>query len=162
LDFLIPHNLRNAIFNGEGLRLRPAISVALAVAFIGLGIATVGVYTQSKRHTTSQGGDMVVNITTAPAGATIRINGEEKCPSGCRLSIPPGDYQVTALLEGYEASATVLTVKAGESPSLALGLQPQPQTVRVHTDLAQGNVKLDNQRETPLIDGQFILEKVAA
>ena len=102
------------------------------------------------------------HVTTVPAGAAIRINDENKCTSDCDLTLAPGNYQVIALLDGYEASAGALTVKAGEMASLTLALEPQPQTVRILTDLAQGKVKLDDQPEQELIEGQFTIEKVSA
>jgi hypothetical protein len=100
------------------------------------------------------------HIATVPPGAAIRINDENKCSSDCDLALAPGDYQVVALLDGYEAAAGALTVKAGETASLSLNLEPQPQTVRVLTDLAFGKIKLDDQPDQDLIEGQFTFERV--
>jgi hypothetical protein len=75
--------------------------------------------------------------------------------------LEPGDYQVTAFLDGYEPAASGLSLKAGAAAApLNLTLEPQPQTIRILTDLPQGKVTLDDMPVGDLQDGQFILENV--
>ena len=52
-------------------------------------------------------------------------------------------------------------VTAGTPPVLNLALTAQPQTVRILTDLDQGQVAFDDQPPVDLQEGQFILDKVA-
>jgi hypothetical protein len=90
----------------------------------------------------------------------VRINGEAMCTSNCSVSMPPGNYQITAFLDGYEAAASNVSVEAGKPAAVSLALDPQPQSVRVLTDLDQGKVTFDDQPPADLQDGQFVLEKV--
>ena len=41
-----------------------------------------------------------------------------------------------------------------------MALEPQPQSVRVLTDLAQGQVAMDDQPAADLQDGQFVFDRV--
>jgi hypothetical protein len=102
-----------------------------------------------------------VQITSSPPGASIRINGEEKCTSDCMVPLMAGDYQVTAFLDGYEPAASGVSVVQGQPASVNLTLEPQPQSVRILTDLDQGKVTVDDQPAADLQEGQLILDKVA-
>ena len=53
-----------------------------------------------------------MRVATTPPGAAIRVNGEAKCTSDCSLALPPGEYQVTAFLDGYQPAASTLKVTA--------------------------------------------------
>ena len=101
-----------------------------------------------------------IQVATNPPGASVRINGQPVCTSNCSVSMPPGNYQVTAFLDGYEPAASSLAIKAGKPAALNLPLDPQPQSVRVLTDLDQGKIAFDDQPPVDLQDGQFVLEKV--
>jgi len=102
-----------------------------------------------------------IQVATNPPGAAVRINGEAMCTSNCSVSMPPGNYQITAFLDGYEAAASNISVEAGKPAAVSLALDPQPQSVRVLTDLEQGKIAFDDQPPVDLQDGQFVLEKVA-
>ena len=104
---------------------------------------------------------VAVQIATTPPGASIRVNGEARCTSDCALTLPPGTYQITAFLDGYEPAASGVNVVAGRPETLNLPLEARPQTVRILSDLAQGKVALDGQPPADLQDGQFVFEKVA-
>ena len=101
-----------------------------------------------------------VRIATTPSGASVRINGEAKCTSDCTLPLAPGNYQITAFLDGYEPAASGITVAAGQPGSVSLALEPQAQAMRILTDLDQGKVTLDDQPPVDLQEGQFVLDKV--
>ena len=105
--------------------------------------------------------DVAVQISTKPPGASIRVNGEMKCVSDCRISLVPGTYQITAFLDGYEPAASGISVALGKPETLELNLDARPQTVRIFSDLAQGKVKLDQQAGVDLQDGQYVFENVA-
>jgi len=104
--------------------------------------------------------NVAVQVTTTPPGAAIQVNGEAKCTSNCSLALPPGDYQVTAALDGYQSAANALKVTARQPRSLNLSLQPQAQMVRILTDLPQGQVSVDGQPPADLQDGQFVINNV--
>ncbi|MGH9645549.1 MAG: PEGA domain-containing protein, partial [Bryobacteraceae bacterium] len=99
---------------------------------------------------------VAVKIATTPSGASIRVNGEEKCTSDCTLTLPPGPYQITAFLDGYEPAASGVSLVAGRPLTLNLPLETRPQTVRILSDLAKGKVILDGQPPVDLQDGQYL------
>ena len=107
------------------------------------------------------GAGVQIQVATNPPGASVRINGEPMCTSNCSVSMPPGNYQIAAFLDGYEAAASNVTVQSGKPAAVSLALEPQPQSVRVLTDLDQGKVAFDDQPPADLQDGQFVFEKVA-
>lgn len=107
-------------------------------------------------------GTVAVNITTTPPGAEIRINGEVKCKSNCRLNLAPGNYQVTAALDGFDPGATGVTVVPGNPVNVSLNMVAQTQTVRLFTDLESGRVVLDGKPAGVLQDGQLVLDRVPA
>ena len=104
---------------------------------------------------------VAVKIATTPSGASIRVNGEEKCKSDCTLTLPPGPYQITAFLDGYEPAASGVNLVAGRPQTLNLPLETRPQTVRILSDLAKGKVVLDGQPPVDLQDGEYLFENVA-
>ncbi len=106
-------------------------------------------------------GTVSVEILTAPPGAAIRVNGEAKCKSNCRVNLAPGNYQVTAVLDGFDPGATGVTVSPGSPISVNLRLISQTQTVRVLSDLDSGRVILDGQPAGELQDGQLVIDRVA-
>ena len=101
-----------------------------------------------------------MDIITTPPGATIQINNDTKCTSNCRVNLAPGNYQVTAMLDGYDPAATGVTVLPGAPINVTLALQNQAQTVRIFTDLPSGKVTLDGATPIALQDGQLVLDRV--
>jgi hypothetical protein len=104
---------------------------------------------------------IAVQVSTTPAGASIRVNGEARCTSDCTVTLAPGPYQITAFLDGYEPAASGVNLVAGKPYTLNLPLEARPHTVRILSDLAQGKAVLDGQPAVDLQDGQYIFEKVA-
>lgn len=104
--------------------------------------------------------DVPIQISTTPPGATIRVNGETKCMSDCRISLAPGTYQITAFLDGYEPAASGVSLVLGKPETLNLNLEARPQTVRIFSDLAKGKAALDQQPPVDLQDGQAVFENV--
>jgi hypothetical protein len=105
-------------------------------------------------------GTVPVDIVTTPPGATIQINNDTKCTSNCRVNLAPGNYQVTAMLDGFDPAATGVTVVPGSPINVSLALLNQTQTVRVYTDLPSGKVYLDGKPAPDLQDGQLVLDRV--
>lgn len=102
-----------------------------------------------------------VQIATTPPGASVRVNGESQCTSDCSLSLAPGNYQITAFLDGYEPAGSGIAVSPGQPVMMTLPLEPQAQSLRILTDLDQGKVALDDQPPVDLQEGQFIVDRVA-
>ncbi len=145
---------------GDGATWKRALLLGvIAGAVVSILVLVVLVNQARKRNLIA---NVAVQVTTTPAGAAIQVNGEAKCTSNCSLALPPGDYQVTAALDGYQSAASAFKVTAGQPGSLNLNLQPQAQMVRILTDLPQGQVSLDNQPPADLQDGQFVINNVAA
>ncbi len=101
-----------------------------------------------------------VQISTVPPGASVRVNGDPQCASDCKLSLAPGNYQITAFLDGYEPAASGVAVNPGQPAAVNLTLEPQAQSLRILTDLDQGKVALDDQPPADLQEGQFIVDRV--
>jgi hypothetical protein len=115
---------------------------------------------QNPENALTTGNSIPVNIRTTPPGATIQIDNETKCTSDCRITLPPGNYQVTALLDGFDPLATGVTVVPGAPINVVLNLQSQAEAVRFLTDLVSGRVFLDGQPTGQVQDGQLALDRV--
>ena len=100
---------------------------------------------------------VAVRVVTTPPGASIRVNGEAKCNSDCSMPLPPGEYQVTAFLDGYQPSASNIKVAPGQVFSRQHQAGTAAADVRILTDLPQGQVIFDDQPPADLQDGQFVI-----
>lgn len=128
--------------------------VAILVGVLGFGALIV-----RKRLNGSK--EISIAVSTTPAGASVRVDGQPNCTAPCSLSLQPGDHQITAFLDGYEPAASGVMALPGKTLSpITLSLDPLPQTIRVLTDLPQGKVTLDDQPPVDLQEGQLVLEKV--
>jgi len=125
-----------------------------------VSILLLALLVNQARRRNLTGAGVQLQIATIPQGASVRINGEPKCTSNCSVAVPPGNYQVTAFLDGYEPAASGVTVSRGRAASVNLALEPQPQMVRVLTDLDQGKVAFDDRPPADLVDGQFVFDKI--
>jgi hypothetical protein len=155
-DWLADHNLRRAVWIGVAVGV-----VGWLVLFITLvQIARHRNMPEKASVVASSAKTVPVEFVTSPPGATIQINNETKCKSNCRVDLPPGNYQVTAMLDGFDPAATGVTVVPGPSITVNLTLPSQTQTVRVFTDLPAGKVYLDGEAAGELQDGQLVLDRV--
>jgi hypothetical protein len=145
---------------GDGATWKRALLLGvIAGAVVSVLVLVVLVNQARKRNLIA---NVAVQVTTTPSGAAIQVNGEAKCTSNCSLALPPGEYQVTAALDGYQPAASALKVTARQPGSLSLSLEPQAQMVRILTDLPQGQVSVDGQPPADLQDGQFVMNNVQA
>lgn len=156
-----PLNLRRALMIGAGL----GVAAWLIIFVILVQIARNRNMPDTPRTVMTAAakpapGTVPVEFVTTPPGASIRINGESKCNSNCRVNLPPGNYQITALLDGYDPGATGVTVVPGNLINVSLKLVSQTQAVRVLTDLEGGRVLLDGKPAGDLVDGQLVLDRV--
>lgn len=142
------------------MRWKRAVMVGvLCGALVAAGI----IFTLVRRTRTRNAAvaPVALAVTTTPAGASIRVNGDPKCTANCSLDLPPGEYQVTAFLDGYVPAAAAVTISPRKPANISLALSPQDQAVRIVTDLPQGKVTVDDQPAGDLQDGQFMLAKIA-
>jgi hypothetical protein len=133
--------------------LATGIAAGAVVAIVLIGFLA---YQARKRYLAQA--EVEVRMATLPAGASIRVNGEPKCDSDCNMGLPPGEYQITAFLDGYEPAAANITVNPGKPAAVSINLTPARQSVRILTDLPQGRVTLDDQPPVELQDGQAVFD----
>jgi hypothetical protein len=137
-------------------------------AILGLIVAVAGiaflVNLARKRNKVPEPGTAAieVQVATTPPGAAIKVNGEDKCTSPCSVSLPVGDYQITAFLPGYEPGANGVTVAAtGTPPQVNLTLEPSPQPMRILAEgVDGGQVTVDDQPAGVVQDGQFVVDNL--
>ncbi|MEP6963342.1 MAG: PEGA domain-containing protein, partial [Acidobacteriota bacterium] len=139
---------------------RPLWTFAAGAAIALIAIVVLVNMARDRNRAVALATPMDVKLTTEPAGASIRVDGQESCTSNCSAKILPGEHQVAAVLDGYEPVERPLTIVASQAGALHMVLQPQTQTVRVFADLSQGEVLLDGNKAGDLQDGQFFLERV--
>ena len=135
--------------------------LGLLVAVAGIGFLLYRARMRKAAEPAAAAG-IDVQVATTPPGAAIKVNGEEKCTSPCFVSLPAGDYQITAFLPGYEAGATGVTVAAGAAPpQVSLTLEPSPQPMRILAEgVDGGKVTVDDQDAGVVQDGQFVIDSV--
>jgi PEGA domain len=141
------------------------VGVMLGALFAIVALAFI--VNQSRKHNrvieneqAAEGAAVQVQMTTTPAAASIRVNGDAKCNAPCAVALPPGSYQVTAFLDGYDPATSSLIVYAKQPGAVNMVLTAQPQSVRILTDLDLGKLVFDDQAPVDLQEGQFILDKV--
>jgi hypothetical protein len=138
-----------------------AIGAVAAIILLAFVVNLSRKKSENEKRIAAEGAAVQIQISTTPANASVRVNGETKCTSPCSVELAPGSYQVTAFLDGYDPATSALTVSAAQPSNLSLTLASQPQSVRILTDLDQGKVTFDDQAPVDLQEGQFILDKVA-
>jgi hypothetical protein len=150
-------------------------SLGALLALAGIGFLVYNKHKGSQGATQGATGSQIqLAVNTNPSGASLRITGdtasaqhynnETKCDATCTISLEPGTYQITAFLDGYEPSVSGVKIDPGTQPpaSLSLTLEPQPQSLRVLTDLPQGTIAIDDQPPQNLQDGQFVMDGLKA
>ena len=141
----------------------------LIVPIAGLLVALVFIFLAlrpARKVNPASAGLVQVGIATIPPGASVKVaaqgaaaGGETACTSNCTLPLPPGAYQVSASLDGYDPAAGAVTVTARQPAAVSLTLRPAAQSVRLLTDLEQGTVQVDDGPPVNLQDGQLVLDK---
>src|SRR5208283_5245269 len=145
---------------------KPAMIGGLLGLFVVAAI--VGIMAYMKRKPAAppvapQASTVAVSVGTIPAGAEIRVNDQSTCKSNCRIDLKPGQYNLMAVLPGYEQALQSVTVEAGHPTTLSLTLIPQAPSLKILTDLGNGGqVVLDGKLMGPLQDGQAVFDHLAA
>jgi hypothetical protein len=136
-------------------------SKTLRNAFIGAAVLIVLVSLFALwRRSVSTGDGVEVEIRTTPPGARIVIGGETKGTTNLTLRLQPGDYQISAELDGYEPVVTPLNVQSGVPTGVGLILNPWRPSVRVYSDLELTGVTLSGRQMNPGAAGEFVLDSL--
>ena len=141
----------------------PAKTVAMvAGSLVLLAIVTWVTVKAIHRHLATPPAvvQLPLRVRTLPAGATIRINGEVKGLSDLELSLPPGTYQIEAILDGYQPSSSPYEAKAGAPSAVEFTLQPAFPLVKLTVDTSGGRVWLDDQPAVELEGAQWSADKL--
>jgi hypothetical protein len=78
------------------------------------------------------------------------------------VDLEPGQYNLSAVLPGYEQALQSITVEKDHPLNLSLTLVPQAPSLKILTDLANGGqVMLDGKPAGAMQDGQIVLDRVA-
>lgn len=96
---------------------------------------------------------VAVQIRSDPQGASIRVGNQTCTTPRCTIDLLPGDYNVSARLQGYQAVEQTLHVAPGHGSTLDLTLRPlitsppptnTAGTLTVHTHVPDALVFVDN------------------
>ena len=101
-----------------------------------------------------------VRLNTSPAGAVLSIDGQGCGTSSCKVDLAVGRYQAEARLAGYEPSTLFFEVSDSDTnrSPITISLVPLPTVLRISSDLAQGEVTLDNEVLGALEEGELEAE----
>jgi len=74
-----------------------------------------------------------VQVVLVPAGATLRIDGEDQPPGGAQRTLPlaAGEHRLEARMKGYTPAAQMVTLAGGETAAIKLRLVPGDDRVPV-------------------------------
>ncbi|MBA3975417.1 MAG: hypothetical protein C0504_14525 [Candidatus Solibacter sp.] len=130
-------------------------------AFVGAAvlIVLVSLFALWRRSVSTSDG-VEVEIRTTPPGARIVIGGETKGATNLTLRLQPGDYQISAELDGYEPVVAPLNVQSGVPTGVGLILNPWRPSVRVYSDLELTGVTLSGRPMNPGAAGEFVLDSL--
>lgn len=134
-----------------------------AITGLVVFLAIAGMVSSARRKkqvVAAPAGAAPVEVNTHPPGASIRVNHQARCTSNCRIELVPGKYELTAVLPGYEPQASTVTVAPGRTLAVSLTLLPQPQSVRVNSDLSPGRILLDGRPAGELLDGELTIDRI--
>jgi serine/threonine protein kinase len=131
--------------------------VAAAAGLLLLLAGMTWILVRVIRHRPSQPtvASMSVHVHASPAGAAIRINNEARGISDLDVSLPFGNYQIEAQLDGYQTAQTGFEARSGAPGSLDLILQPLLPAVKLTSDAGTGKVWLDKQPTSELDGAQW-------
>jgi serine/threonine-protein kinase len=141
--------------------IRPPRTLPKSVRFAIIGgallIVLLSVFALWKRTQTDTLATVQVEIRTTPPGARIMVGGEQKGLSNLTLDMTPGNYQITAELDGYEPVVTPLTVQSGVPTGVGLILNPWQPSVRVYSDIEITSASLSGRQLNPGAAGEYVL-----
>lgn len=98
--------------------MRRFLFVALAL------LAAVSMSRQVALYAAEQGS--VLNVESIPSGATIIVDGDQRWISPIEMELPAGKHQLKLHLKGYRDVESTVDLKAGETKSVSLTMEPLP------------------------------------
>lgn len=159
-----PVSPKQAAPAGGGGAIRPpkALPKPVRNAIIGgaILIVLISIFALWKKTQVSGTGTVLVEIRTTPPGARITVGGEQKGLSNLTLEMAPGDYQITAELDGYEPVLTPLSVQKGVPTGVGLMLNPWRPSVRVYSDIEIASASLSGRPLNPGAAGEYVLDSL--
>jgi hypothetical protein len=66
-----------------------------------------------------------VEITLSPAGATLRVDGEDQPQGARKIALGPGTHRLEARLAGHAPAAQTISLDSGETARASLTLKPE-------------------------------------
>ena len=104
----------------------------------------------------------MVHVHVSPPGATIRIDNEARGASDLDISLPIGNHQIEAQLDGYQTASSSFEVRAGAPPgSVDLTLQPVLPVIKLTADTGTGRVSFDDKPASDLDGAQWSKDSLA-
>jgi hypothetical protein len=113
------------IKDGEDYPYAPALEHNRAAGSSQSGEGAINPEQQERLRKAMKEGKGIIAIFSEPSGATITINGRA-VPKATpfRVPVPPGDYQITLMLDGYRTVQRQITVQAGKPTRVQVKLVP--------------------------------------
>jgi serine/threonine-protein kinase len=140
------------------------ITAIAAGIFVLLLVTTLVVIKVMRRPPSpSSAASMMVHIHASPPGAAIKVNNEVRGVSDVDVSLPFGNYQIEAQLDGYQPAQTGFEARTGAPGSVDLTLQPMQSVlpvVRLTADTGAGKVVLDDRPAFELDGGQWTADNL--
>lgn len=98
--------------------------IAAAVGVVVVGTVVWKVVSSPKTNTEQK--TYAVNIESQPAGAKVQVGNQTCVTPNCRLSLPAGNYQLEARLQGYQLSSQALSVDPHQAePTVRVVMVPE-------------------------------------
>jgi serine/threonine protein kinase len=124
-------------------------TMAIVTGIMVLLLAMALVLVKIIHHPPPPLASVTVHIHASPPGATIRINNKVRGVSDLDTSLPMGNYQIEAQLDGYQTASSLFEARAGAPGSVDLTLQPVLPVVKLTADTGDGKVWLDDNPVAP-------------
>lgn len=128
------------------------VAIALVVAISLLLLLAGGVYLFKRRPATPTVAKLVVR--TVPAGAQIVIAGANKGLAGNEIDLPPGEYEVTAELDGFQPAKAQVKTDLEKRAEITLTLVPLPAMLRLFAEIEDAKMSLDGGEPLPVENGE--------
>ena len=105
---------------------------------------------------------IAVHIHVSPPGATIRVDNEPHNVSDLDITLPIGNHQIEAQLDGYQTAGSSFEARPGAPGSVDLTLQPVLPVVKLTADTGAGKVSLDDKPAIDLDGAQWTSDNLSS
>ena len=108
----------------EPEKKRPPFASKWVIAAVAVAAVVVGAIVAKVAFTPKL---FTVHVESQPAGASVRVGNQTCTTPNCQLSLPAGNYQLDAQLQGYQPYSQPLPVDAkGTEPTVRFDMVPIP------------------------------------